>query len=93
MGANYITRAQLDRIKDSVSQMEMQLLARSLAGQQRSSPRPVGVLQVGANTMSPASAEKLRLKQLSDERAAKWPNTLEVRRGSAGTRCCPATPV
>ena len=35
-------------------------------------------MQVGVQTIESNQAER-RLKQLSDERAARWPNTLEVR--------------
>ena len=40
-------------------------------------------LQVGVQSIESNQEERLRLKKLSDERAAKWPNTLEVRSHAA----------
>jgi len=37
-------------------------------------------VQIGEQTIESNYEERLRLKQLSDERASRWPNTLEVRK-------------
>lgn len=41
--------------------------------------------QVSGGTQGPAKEQdRLRLKQMSEERASKWPNTLQVRHSAAG---------
>ena len=69
--ASYITKAQLDRIKDSVCRNYNALPLWSWLY--------MGAVQVGLHPVESNYTEKLRLKQLSDERASKWPNTIEVR--------------
>ena len=76
--ASYITKAQLDRIKDSVCRYCNDLLLRSWLY--------MGVAQVGLHPVESNYTEKLRLKQLSDERASKWPNTIEVSQYSTWCR-------
>ncbi|GAX76813.1 hypothetical protein CEUSTIGMA_g4259.t1 [Chlamydomonas eustigma] len=69
VSTSYISRVQLDRIKDSV-------LLNSVDTNHTELDRIKD--SVLLNSVDTNHAERLRLKQQSDERASRWPNTLNV---------------
>jgi hypothetical protein len=75
---NVITAGQLERIRAKV--LEAAEASHSIAQHRRHNATDTPMVQVVAvSEETRKEEERLRLKALSEERASKWPNTLQVR--------------
>lgn len=80
-----ITSSQLERMLSRVSSCADSTVAYCAPTKQHMLSRVHACLQVsGGATDTMKEEERLRLKQMSDERASKWPNTLQVGRTGWG---------
>jgi hypothetical protein len=85
---NVITASQLDRIRARVCTIAMVRV--SVPAQPTHTAFFLQLHETSLDTSR--EDERLRLKKLSDERAHRWPNTLQVRPPPLPVHCCLLTP-